>query len=222
MPKVTTDYRPKASQSLPIIALLVSLFSLAVSFWTSFSPADIGLSVSSPQWILRAEGYKPLKTGKEEAQPRLMLKLTCSFSNKGARTGVIENVALKFQSEDRNAKWLFSPYLVVDDAKMISERWESLNWAKGSFYPVAVPGKQTVALTYIFFPESDLPNFNNVKLAPHRFKATVLSWAAGEEAWREQQSFTINFDQDLIDEISKGVIFGLPSVEQQQRVQSIR
>jgi hypothetical protein len=86
--------------------------------------------------------------------------VTFSFTNSGARTGVVEDVLLRVRSEEGLDKWLFRPALQIDNSKMMSTKTvespkipSSLvgvslpNAVMGSFYPVAVAGKQSVTFT---------------------------------------------------------------------------
>ena len=219
---MTREHRGESSVWFRWVPLAISIAALAVSFWNSFSPANISISLSSPQLVLRPLTVRAVNggiSGSEVPQALLGLKFTCAFSNSGAQNGIVENMAVRFQSEDDQTKWLFSPYMVVDDAKFLGGSWNDLTWLKSSFYPITVPGKQTAALSVLFFSESGLPGFKSVEIRPHRFKVTILTWTSGSSSWHEQQTFTLNFDQDVIRFISAGTIFNIPFAEVQQRFQ---
>jgi hypothetical protein len=133
----------------------------------------------------------------------------------------VEYFAVKFEATD-GTKWLFAPYLVVDEAKLYTDGWDKGTWRMGSFYPVVVPGKQSVSVSYILFPESGLRNFSIVDLKPHKFDVTLLAWLSGKGQWSEAAKFMLDVDADMIASLKGGVMFQMPSVEQQQRVQSIK
>jgi len=147
-------------------------------------------------------------------KPSLWMTMTCTFANAGARTGVVDNIAVKMESADDTTNWLFSPYAVLDSV--------TSKHMKDSFYPLTVPGKQTASLTYLFFGETGLSGFDEVQLTPHRFKMTLFTWTDGETRWREQQQFGINFDKDVVGQLAHGVVFVTPFIESQERFRLLR
>jgi hypothetical protein len=205
------------SATLGVAGFFVSLTALGLSLWNTFQPADIALAVSSPQWVLIDSD--PATVANVQLNP--LLKLTCTFSNTGARTGVVEYFVVRFVSDD-GTKWLYSPYFTVDDSKWMTENWRKGNWREGMFSPITVTGKQTIQTTYLLFPESGLANFSNVALTPHKFTVSVLTWESGNDMWRERGEFHIDFSQSAINAIKSGGTFMTPISEQQQRVQTVR
>ncbi len=201
---------------ISVISLLGAMYAL----WNSMlAPADVKASVSSPMFLWRPESEMPV--GGQQAKPKLMMKAICSFSNNGAHAGVISNLVLRFESDD-GTKWVFAPYWVVDDAKLIADGFGKRTWVKEPFHPIIIPGKQVAAYSYMFFAESGLANFADATLTPHTFRVSLLTWSPSDAAPHEQQVSTLNFDKDLIDNLAKGVVFGIPFAEQQKQVQVLK
>jgi len=191
-----------------------------VALWYSLlAPADIKSSISSPMFLWQPGIETPI--GAQQAKPVLMMEATCSFSNNGAHIGEISYVVLSLESDD-GTRWLFSPYWIVDETKFLTDGFSKRTWMSGQFHSVLVPGKQTVAYSYMFVAESGLSRFQEPSLTPHKFKARLLTWFPANSRPREQQSSQLDFDENLIANLSRGVAFGMPFREQQERVQSIR
>jgi hypothetical protein len=201
---------------ISIISFLGAMYAL----WNSMlAPADLKASVSSPMFLWRPESETPV--GSQQAKPKLMVKATCSFSNNGAHFGEVNYLALRFESDD-GTKWAFAPYWVVDDAKLVADGFGKRTWVKEPFHPIVIPGKATAAYSYMFFAESGLANFTDATLAPHKFRVSLLTWAPGDAAPHVQQISTLDFDKDLIDNVGKGVVFGMPFAEQQKQMQMLK
>lgn len=207
------------STTLSVLALIVSATSARVSYVAAFAPADVSVSCSDPIWFTQQLDVKPV--GKTAARKSaLLLKMSCAFANNGSATGAIQNLAFRLESLD-GTKWLYSPQFLADDAKWSSEGRNSYSWVLGGFVPVLVPGKQTVFRSYVFYPEDDLPQFQNVTLTPHEFIASVQLWRLGEDHWTRHDRKTINLDSDAIEQINSGAAFVMPSSEQQSRYQTM-
>lgn len=206
----------RIARTISIISFLGAMYAL----WNSMlAPADVKASASSPMFVWRSDVETPI--GSQQAKAKLAMKLTCSFSNNGAHFGEVSYLALRFESDD-GTKWAFVPYWVVDDAKLLTDGFGKLTWVKEPFHPVVIPGKQTEAFSYMFFAESGLPNFTDATLTPHKFHVSLLSWSPGDNAPRVQQTSTLDFDKDLIDNVTRGVVFGMPFTEQQKQVQMLK
>jgi len=201
------------------VAIISLLGSLAALWYSTLAPADVQASMSSPMFLWRPESETPV--GGQQAKPKLMMKATCSFSNNGAHFGEISYLALRFESDD-GTKWVFAPYWVVDDAKLISDGFAKRTWVKEPFHPTVIPGKQTTVYSYMFFAESGLSNFTDATLTPHKFHVSLLTWSSGDDAPHVQQISTLDFDEDLIDNVEKGAVFGIPFAEQQKQVQMLK
>ncbi len=222
-PKEDKDIAMKEKGTIDWIARIISIISFLgamYALWNStLAPADVKASVSSPMFLWRPETETPV--GGQRAKPKLMVKATCSFSNNGAHFGEISYLALRFQSDD-GTKWVFSPYWVVDDAKLIADGFGKRTWVKEPFHPFIIPGKETAASSYMFFAESGLANFADATLTPHKFQVSLLTWSPGDASPRVQQISTLDFDKDLIENLGKGVVFGMPFAEQQKWVQMLK
>lgn len=197
--------------------LLVGALSLSISYCSSFSGPDIRLSASPPAW--RWAPFELNTVGQAAPSPAaqssaLWMTATCAFTNLGARGGVVDNVSVRFESEDDTTRWLFAPYAVIEG--VASKHF------KDSFYPLTVPGKQSVSLTYLFFPENGLNDFQYPQLNPHRFKVSFLTWADGDSHWRTQQQFTIDLDSDVVAQLASGTLFVTPFSESQQRFRALK
>jgi hypothetical protein len=190
----------KSSQIIPWIALTVSICSLIVSYSTSLSAADFAINVSAPQWAMRA-----IRLGDQPNQQpsTLTIKLTCAFSNKGARTGVVNDLLLRLEAVDDRTKWLFYPAIQVDDAKFLGGEPKGV---MGSVYPVTVAGKESQVFTYLFLPMLNHPDFTFGEIKPHKFRVAVLARTNGHDSWTTQQSFTLDLGQDVIESISRGMV----------------
>jgi hypothetical protein len=220
MAKLSAHERGRRDLLTRIISIISIVASLTALYYSALAPADVKASASSPMFMWRTELETPL-SGSDHAQPKLMIKATCAFSNNGAHFGEISYLVLRFESDD-GTKWLFAPYWVVDDAKLIADGFAARSWVKEPFHPIVIPGKQTTAYSYMFFAESGGPNFTDATLTPHKFHVTLLTWSPGDVAPHEQQASTLDFDKDLIDKVRAGVIFGMPFAEQQNDVQMLK
>lgn len=150
-----------------------------------------------------------------------MIAATCSFSNNGARFGEVNYFVLRFESED-GTKWIFAPYWVIDDAKLMTDGFAGRTWLKEPVHPIVVPGKQTEIYSYMFVAESGLSSFTDANLTPHKFRVTLLTWPAGDTLPREQQTSVLDLDQDAVNNLARGVMFGMPFAEQQSSVQMLK
>lgn len=206
----------RIARAISIISFLGAMYAL----WNStLAPADVKASASSPMFLWRPEAETPV--GGEQAKPKLAMKVTCSFSNNGAHFGEVSYLALRFESDD-GTKWAFVPYWVVDDARLLTDGFGKLTWVKEPFHPIVIPGKQTEAFSYMFFAESGLPNFTDATLTPHKFHVSLLTWSPGDSTPRVHQTLTLDFDKDLIDHLTRGIVFGMPFAEQQKQVQMLK
>jgi hypothetical protein len=140
---------PFLSFTVSILALLLSGFSARTSYVNAFAPADLRVACSDPTWYIQQLSLRPIGQLHSSSTGRLVAKLSCSFTNTGSASGVVQHLAYRLEATD-GTKWLFAPYLLVDDAKWQVDGRNSFSWSKGSFSPVTVPGKQTVSNTYIF------------------------------------------------------------------------
>jgi len=204
----TTGILPFVNLGLSLIALAVSLLT---AYLTSLSGPDIKVFVSSPQWVMRH-----VKTGElpnKRAENQLGIKVTCGFSNHGARNGVVEDILLRLQSQDDGTKWLFYPTVQLDDAKFLeggpANPPDAIKGIIGTFYPMSIVGRQSQVATYLFMPMLQHPNFPFGDLKPHRFNVSVLTRSDDERDWKTQQTFTVVFDQNAIDEIRNGATMQL-------------
>jgi hypothetical protein len=211
--------RPRRSWVSPLVSVVALIVSVIALWCSVLAPADITVNVSSPMFRLQPDVENPV-SGPTAPKPVLMMEATCAFSNNGAHTGEISYLVMTLESND-GTRWLFAPYWVVDEAKLAADGFGKRTWMTGSFHPVVVPGKQTVAYSYFFVGESGLPRFQAPTLVPHKFRARLLTWRPTDSRPREQQTSTLDFDANLIENLSRGVMFGMPFAEQQRRVQSI-
>ncbi len=200
-------------------SFIISVVALVLSGWVAytdtFSAPHVLLSFNEPAWI-RLNAAPGSTTG--EASGLVGIVATCSFTNTGARTGIVEDVLLRVQSDDGAEKWLFFPLFQIDNSKMLAPKQlpgapaaeigiDLTNALSGRFYPVAVSGKQSVAFTYLFQPVLDVPNFKYAKLTPHSYQITALSRMAGENAYTESQQLTVKILPHSIDIInSQGIL----------------
>ena len=206
--------RPWVSPLVSLVALIVSVIAL---WYSVLAPADVTVNVSSPMFRWQPDIENP-GSGTAPPKPVLMLEATCAFSNNGAHTGEISYLVLTLESDD-GTRWLFTPYWIVDEAKLASDGFGKRTWMP--FHAVVVPGKQALAYSYMFVGESGLSRFQGPTLTSHNFKAKLLTWRPSDSRPREQQTSVLDFDANLIENLSRGVMFGMPFAEQQRRVQSI-
>jgi hypothetical protein len=190
----------KASSVIPWIALVISVCSLVLSYFTSLSASNIVVDVSAPQWVMR---HIQLGNITNQIPTSIAVKLTCAFSNKGARTGVVNDLLLKLESLDDLTRWLFYPGIQVDDTKFLEADPKGI---MSSVYPVTVAGKQSQVSTYLFIPMLQHPNFPYGEIRPHKFRATVLMRTNGDHDWKPQQVFVVDFSQQIIDQIKTGMV----------------
>lgn len=209
--KSTKAIIEELKKASPAFVIVISLTALVFSYRASLSAADIVVDISPPQWAMR-----PVQLGdspNSQSAHSLVIKLTCAFSNRGARNGVVNDILLRLESMDDSTRWLFYPAVQVDDLKFLSSNApvpaNSMKGMTGSVYPVAVAGKQSQVSTYVFLPMLKHPNFPYVEIKPHRFRAAVLTRTNGQHSWDAQQTFTVNFDQQTIDQINSGVVMQL-------------
>jgi hypothetical protein len=212
--------KQKGTDRIALAISIISFLGAMYALWNStLAPADVKASVSSPMFLWRPGAETQL--GSQQAQHKLMMKATCSFSNNGAHFGEVSYLALRFESDD-GTKWAFVPYWVVDDAKLIADGFGKGTWLKEPFHPFVIPSKQTEAFSYMFLAESGLPNFTDATLAPHKFHVSLLTWSPGDTAPSVQQTSTLDFDKDLVENLARGVVFGMPFAEQQKQVQMLK
>jgi hypothetical protein len=192
-PKVQPpSIRPKARFEPPWwVAFGLSLFALVVSVWSSFSPANVKVDVSAPVWISRDNA--------------LGVKLACVFSNTGARTGIVSDLVLQIDGEDRAAHFLFFPVTVIDETQFTLEAKPDIKWAKGIFYPVAVQGKQSLVLSFIFIAYHNT-NFTAEKIVPQKYTVTVLTRLNTSTNYDKQQIFTVNLDRRVLETLQRGTM----------------
>jgi len=203
VPAASSGTGQAISLTSSVVALVVSL---TVAYFSTLSAPDIRVFVSAPQWFMgsiQTGDYPNQKSGKQ-----LAIKLTCAFSNHGARNGVIEDVMLRLESLDDSTRWLFYPGVQVDDAKFLSSDSPVPPTATkgliGTFYPVSVPGKQSQLSTYLFLPMLKHPNFPFQDVKPHKFRVGVLARESGDQKWTTQQTFTADLSQGTLDFIQTG------------------
>jgi hypothetical protein len=199
----------------------ISIFISMIALWYSvLAPSELKASMSAPMFLWRS-GLETPTSSTEQAKPMLMIKATCEFSNNGAKFGEISYLALRFESDD-GTKWVFAPYWLVDDAKLATDGFARRTWIKEPFHPIVIAGKQSVAYSYMFFAESGLANFTNATLTPHKFQVRLVTWFPGSSTPHEEELGALSFDQNLIDNVSQGVVFGMPFAEQQRNVQMLK
>jgi hypothetical protein len=94
--------------------------------------------------------------------------------------GEISYLTLTLESDD-GTRWLFAPYWIVDEAKLAADEFGKRTWMSGPFHGVVVPGKQTVAYSYMFIGESGLEHFQAPPLTAHKFfeKRRLMRFLAG-------------------------------------------
>jgi len=196
-------------------SLFISIGALLLSAWVAYtstlSPPDVHVSFSDPVWIHLGD----LPT-KEDSPGEVGLVLTCSFTNTGARNGVVEDVLLRIQSEDGSENWLFFPIFQIDASKVLLAREvpspsptsivgvQLMNALSGIFYPVGVPGRSSVALTYLFKPVRDLAALKYTKLTPHTYEIAALVRMAGEDGYKRTQTISVKIVPHSIDIINSG------------------
>jgi hypothetical protein len=173
-------------------SIFLSVFALCVSFWSSFSPSSVEVVVNSPVWIGRNNG--------------LGLKLTCVFANSGAQTGIVTDILLKMEGKDKTSAFLFFPTMVIDETEFTMEAKPDIKFLKGPFYPVAVQGRQSSVLSFVFAKYSGNPNFQSVNITPQEYKFTVLTKMGTSTKYETQQSFTVNLNQDSIRTLMQGTM----------------
>jgi hypothetical protein len=212
--------RTRRSWVSPLVSVVALIVSVIALWYSVLAPADVAVNVSSPMFRWQPDIENPL-SGAAQPKPVLMMEATCAFSNNGAYTGEISYLVLTLESDD-GTRWLFAPYWIVDEAKLASDGFGKRTWMSGPFHGVVVPGKQTVAYSYMFVGESGLEHFQAPTLTAHKFRARLLTWRPTDNRPREQQTSTFDFDANLIANLTRGVMFGMPWSEQQGRVQSIR
>jgi hypothetical protein len=169
------------------LSLVAFLMSALVAYMSTLSGPDIAVSVSSPQWVMRGK--------------QIQIKLTCVFSNRGARSGVVEDVMLPLESEDDATRWLFYPGIQVDDTKFLEADSKGI---MGTVYPVSIAGKQTQAVTYLFLPMLQHPDFPYGEIKPHKFRFVVMTRSNGSHRWKKQPPATVVLSQDALNAIQTG------------------
>jgi len=200
-PKSRTDGKTWSSLTFSL-TFSVSVLSLALSlialWYSALAPADMRASLGS-DLVFRwegGEGQKPPGPGWVPAG--LMVVANCSFANNGAKVGEIKGVSLQLQDDD-GTTWVFEPWFIVDEEKLIDawgqsfDQRKSISWptlAPARFHSIVLPGKQTAAYSYLF--RSD-PSFSkNIVLGPpHRFHVTLFTVSPGETQLRVQDQETL-------------------------------
>jgi hypothetical protein len=172
------------SLALSVVAFLMSAL---VAYMSTLSGPDIAVSVSSPQWVMR--------------NSQIQIKLTCVFANRGARSGVVEDVMLRLESEDDATRWLFYPGIQIDDTKFLEADPKGI---MGTVYPVSIAGKQTQAITYLFLPMLQHPNFPYGEIKPHKFRFVVMTRRNGSHRWKKQPPVTVVLSQSALNAIQTG------------------
>ena len=178
--------------ALAKLSFILSTIALLVSFWSSFSPANVEVAVNSPVWIARGAA--------------LGIKLTCVFANSGARTGIINDILLKMEGKDGTSAFLFFPVTVIDETQFTLEAKPDVKFVKGPFYPIGVQGKQTLVLSFIFIQYTNNPNFKSAKIDPQEYKLTVLTRSGTFKTYDLQQSLTVNLEQGALDTLRQGTM----------------
>lgn len=205
---MTTKLKPttisRITAVLPWVNLAIAITALLISYSVSLSHPDIRVSASAPQWVMR-----PMQLGDTPTKNNAAIKLTCAFSNLGARNGVVDDILLRLESQDDATRWLFYPAVQLDDTKFLSSDIPTPpNAIKGliaTFYPVAVPGRQSQVVTYLFIPMLKHPDFPFQDFSPHKFKVEVLTRSNGTREWVTQETFTVTLDQQSLDKIHAGI-----------------
>src|SRR5207244_10888684 len=149
------------------------------------SGPDISVVASSPTWVWR-DNY--------------LIKLTLTFVNSGARAGVVEDMILRFESEDGGVRCLYSLLAVVNEERFIQPRSQpDTNWVKSSFYPIAIGGRQSISESVIFnYSPSNLDR-NLSGFAPNRLRVLLLTEQADHRrSWSRQATFSVPFDHAKI------------------------
>ncbi len=172
------------SITISVIALIISLITL---YLTYLEPPKIQVSVSSPTWL-----------GTLNTQDAIALKLTCVISNLGSRNGVVEDVVLIVESEEKKKTFLFSPVVVVDDHTFYQTRATSKQWVSGVFRPVPVSPHESIVITLLFHPETNNPTFPFDSLSPGTYRISVRTRRSGDTGWKQHQVFTVLFTQQTI------------------------
>jgi hypothetical protein len=205
------------------ISIVSALVSLTVGWFSALRPADVKVSLSSPEFQYQqnrnADEVVTLPGGINATRSKSILLLigTCAFANNGANSGEITDIAVQFVSDD-GTKWTFLPYRLLDGSSRITDQNgnTAFETAKAPrFSSVVLPGKQTAVHTYLFLADE----FQD--LAPHRFHVRLLTWASGEPKGREQQLATLDFNPTVIATLQTGGMTSVPFEEQRQRLKEL-
>jgi len=164
------------------VAAMSMVIALTVAWFSALSPADISVRLNSVQF-----GGRFGESSGQSSKHSLMVVATCAFANNGARSGQIDMLALRFDSQDDSTQWLYTPYVVVDDARLVPQLIPSA--IKSRFSPVVLPGKQTATYTYMFFTD------DTTLLAPHKFKVSLFSWMPDQVTPTEQEVRTLDLKE---------------------------
>lgn len=204
------------ARTFSMFGLGVSVIAVTISILNTYSSADIKASASPPVWRwggLEESLSDGQPTGQTSQQAVLLMSMTCAFTNVGAEAGSVDDVVVRFESESDRVKWAYSPFVILDGA--------TSRHVKDSFYPLTVPGKDTISMTYMFQPEAGVAGFEQPRLVPHPFRMTLLTWSNRSNSWQEQQRWTVNFDEDAVKHLASGKSFVMPFAETQEHFRDL-
>ncbi len=189
------------AQSISIVSLafsLINLFLVAYLAWVNYlSPMNVRLSTS----VLT---LRPLI---ENESMQLHAVLTILLCNEGARGGFVEDIALRFRSEDGVTNWLYQPFYFIDYGEFLRiqlSHKRDVEAIKTQFHPIWVPGKQTVTETIIFGPEVGNPDFPLGKLSPAKFYIDIITRDSASFDWKIQKTISYNLKGRTLESLVKG------------------
>ncbi|MCH8942857.1 MAG: hypothetical protein IIA48_10540 [Bacteroidetes bacterium] len=176
-----------------ILALLISSIALIISgillYIDYLKPFDLSIKTAGRITISKNPWAEELRQD--------CIQLDLVFTNNGARRGVIEDVALELQTNDK--KFLFRSYAIV--------RNRSLTLGKDLIPPSLEPfisfelGKMESSVKRILFiPHTDslLSNF-----IAETYKVIIWIRNSSDKKWIYYENFVITIDKDDIDVLAK-------------------
>jgi hypothetical protein len=195
---------PKLPYFFSVFISVLSLIIAGLALWnTSLAAPDIKASTGSVTF----RGKLPAQVRPEDANTptvQVTLKLTCNFSNLGARSGGLADIVLEFKGDKNNFRSLFIPMFVVDDEKYFAAKLlqqPDIYWTKGSFSPIELPGKQSVVETVLFVPDEAA---TSGVFSSDTYRLIVFTREAGKDRWTNQQTLEFAINQATIDSLKQG------------------
>ena len=174
------------TQIIATLAFLVSFFALYYTHWEGFDPK-----------IYSTGRYDLSKNDGNIHQ--LAFSLVLSFSNLGARIGVIENIYVVFNTSDRKSILLVPRYDVQN--REINVLRDFMPMKATSFTAFSLNGKETITKKIMFVPWSS----DTFEVHAGIYLMDIFVKTSKSSEWMKHETIRVKIDDSDLEVINRGL-----------------